>query len=154
MLPRSRLFLRSYALLSLLLARRFTTTWLEVGFGASFAVGLADMVWIVFGVSARTGADPESAERVRQLAANSLRVTSHVRSMYERSVLGKKFEPADLRLQLQQKNFDPDRVIQNDELVPADRETPDLLKLLDECFVTTWHSGTHWDVRTRSARPI
>lgn len=55
---RSRLFLGSYVLLFVLLSIRFTTQWLEVTCGALAAVGLADMVWIVFGVARRSSAEP------------------------------------------------------------------------------------------------
>lgn len=55
---RSRLFLGSYALLFLLLALRFETTLLEIGCGVLAAAGFIDMVWIVYGVSARTAAEP------------------------------------------------------------------------------------------------
>lgn len=55
---RSRLFLGSYALLFVLLALRFTAPWLELTCGALAFVGIADMVWIVYGVSARTAAEP------------------------------------------------------------------------------------------------
>jgi len=55
---RARLFLGSYVLLFVLLALRFQTPWLEIACGALATIGLLDMVWIVFGVSKRTGADP------------------------------------------------------------------------------------------------
>jgi hypothetical protein len=64
---RSRLFLGSYALLFLLLALRFTTTWLDIACCALAIVGFADMVWIVYGVSSpsRTGAEPITIDEVR-----------------------------------------------------------------------------------------
>ena len=55
---RARLFLGSYALLFVLLALRFRSAPLAVACGALAFVGIADMVWIVFGVSARTAAEP------------------------------------------------------------------------------------------------
>jgi len=63
---RSRLFLGSYALLFLLLALRFTTTWLEVACGILAVIGFVDMVWIVYGVSSpsRTGAEPITVDEV------------------------------------------------------------------------------------------
>src|SRR5437870_13736060 len=53
-----RLFLGSYAPLFGLLALRFRTPWLEAGCIALALVGGLDMVWIVFGVSRRTAAEP------------------------------------------------------------------------------------------------
>jgi hypothetical protein len=61
---RSRLFLGSYVLLFLLLALRFTTTWLVVSCGVLFVVGLADMIWIVFHVSGKTGPEPVTVRDV------------------------------------------------------------------------------------------
>jgi hypothetical protein len=55
---RARLFLGSYVLLFVLLAVRFQTTWLEIACGVIAAVGLLDMVRIVFSVSKRTAEDP------------------------------------------------------------------------------------------------
>lgn len=62
---RSRLFIGSYALLFVLLALRFRNPWLEVGCGVLAAIGIADMVWIVYGVSMRTGAEPITISDVR-----------------------------------------------------------------------------------------
>ncbi len=55
---RSRLFLGSYAALFVLLAIRFHTGWLEIVCGLLAAIGLLDMIWIVYGVSQRTEAEP------------------------------------------------------------------------------------------------
>lgn len=55
---RARLFLGSYALLFVLLGLRFHTLWLEMACAVLAAIGLLDMVWIVFGASRRTAADP------------------------------------------------------------------------------------------------
>lgn len=55
---RARLFLGSYVLLFVLLAIRFQTTWLEIACGALAAIGLVDMLWIVFYISNRTEQDP------------------------------------------------------------------------------------------------
>lgn len=55
---RSRLFLGSYVALFVLLAVRFQTGWLEIACGILAAIGLIDMIWIVFGVSKRTAAEP------------------------------------------------------------------------------------------------
>lgn len=57
-LRRSRLFLGSYSLLFVLLALRFRQPALEAACGAIATIGFADMAWIVFGVSRRTGPDP------------------------------------------------------------------------------------------------
>jgi hypothetical protein len=55
---RARLFLGSYVLLFVLLAVRFQTAWLEIACGVIAAIGLLDMIWIVFWVSKRIGEDP------------------------------------------------------------------------------------------------
>jgi hypothetical protein len=55
---RARLFLGSYALLFVLLAVRFHTTWLEIACAALATIGFLDMLWIVFGVSRRTAQEP------------------------------------------------------------------------------------------------
>jgi hypothetical protein len=96
--------------------------------------------------------DPASADRVRQLTESNPRVARHVRSMYERGVLVQPFELPELRRQLQQEGFNPARVIQDGKLVLVDEDIPDFLKLLDERLATGWHSGTRWDVGTRSQR--
>ncbi len=61
---RARLFLGSYALLFVLLALRFRSTPLEIACTVFAVIGIADMVWIVFGVSARTAAEPVRVEIV------------------------------------------------------------------------------------------
>lgn len=61
---RARLFLGSYVLLFVLLALRFHSLPLELTCGALAALGLGDMLWIVFGVSKRTAAEPVRVERV------------------------------------------------------------------------------------------
>jgi hypothetical protein len=55
---RSRLFLGSYATLFTLLAIRFEVTWLEVACAVLAAIGYADMIWIVFGITRRTEHEP------------------------------------------------------------------------------------------------
>lgn len=62
---RTRLFLGSYALLFVLLAIRFQTPWLESVCGAIAAVGFFDMLWIVFRVTRRTGAEPICVAEIR-----------------------------------------------------------------------------------------
>lgn len=57
-LRRTRLFIGSYALLFLLLALRFRSLELQITFGILAGTGFVDMVWIVFGVSKRTGSEP------------------------------------------------------------------------------------------------
>lgn len=57
-LRRTRLFLGSYALLFVLLAIRFQTTWLEIACGAFAALGFLDMLRIVVVVSRKTAQDP------------------------------------------------------------------------------------------------
>lgn len=61
---RTRLFLGSYVPLFALLAVRFTTAWLEIACGVIAAVGLFDMLWIVFGVTRRTAAEPVTVAAV------------------------------------------------------------------------------------------
>lgn len=63
-LRRSRLFIGSYAVLFLLLALRFRAPWLEAACAALALVGVADMVWIVYGITARTGAEPVTVAEV------------------------------------------------------------------------------------------
>lgn len=58
LIRKSRLFFGSYVILFALLALRFTTPWLEVTFGTLAAIGLADTVWIVIGLSTKTQSDP------------------------------------------------------------------------------------------------
>ena len=62
---RARLFLGSYVLLFVLLAIRFQTAWLEIACGVIAAVGFADMLWIVFGVTRRTAAEPIRLAQIR-----------------------------------------------------------------------------------------
>lgn len=55
---RSRLFLGSYVLLFVLLAIRFQTRWLVIACSVLAAIGLLDMLWIVFRVTRKTEAEP------------------------------------------------------------------------------------------------
>jgi len=55
---RVALFLGSYVLLFVLLAIRFQTRWLMISCIVIAAIGLLDMLWIVFGVTRKTEAEP------------------------------------------------------------------------------------------------
>jgi hypothetical protein len=66
---RSRLFLGSYTLLFVLLAIRFTTPWLVIMCGVLAAIGLGNMLWIVFVVSRRTSAEPVRVATVTDAGA-------------------------------------------------------------------------------------
>jgi hypothetical protein len=94
----------------------------------------------------------ESAERIERLCQQNARVARHVRSMYERGVLGTKFEVTSLRRQLQQQGLDPNRLIKHGKLVLEEDDIPDVLKVLDERLYIGWHSSTNWDVGTRAPR--
>lgn len=67
---RSRLFLGSYTLLFVLLAIRFTTTWLEIACWVLAAVGLGNMLWIVYVVARRTAAEPVRVATVTDAGAD------------------------------------------------------------------------------------
>ena len=62
---RARLFLGSYVLLFVLLAIRFQMVWLEIACGVIAAVGFVDMLWIVFGVTRKTAAEPIRLAEIR-----------------------------------------------------------------------------------------
>lgn len=67
---KSRMFFGSYAILFLLLALRFATPWLEIGFALLAIVGICDTIWIVVGVSRRTQADPMTFDSVEDAGSD------------------------------------------------------------------------------------
>jgi hypothetical protein len=96
--------------------------------------------------------DEATARRIERACQTSARVAKQARSIFERGV-GKPFTGPELREEMKRQGLDASRLIKQGKLVlDNDDDVPEVLKLIDEKLYTGWHSGTGWDVGTRSRR--
>lgn len=95
--------------------------------------------------------DEVTAAVINEACATSARIAKQARGIYERGI-DKKFTPAELCDEMARQGLDVDRMIKNGKLILDRSDVPEVLKLIDEKLYKGWHSGTGWDVGSRSPR--